>query len=109
MKELIERLERATGPDQELDLAIATACQIDCLQYVGEECSGVAFPDHYTSSLDAALSLVPEGLSWAIKSPGFQSLSKRHRVHLETGDDEWLADGWTAPVAVCLAALKARL
>lgn len=83
MKDLIERLEKATEPDQELDLAIAMACQIDCRQccghgvavwaqdgngIVGEECCGNpdVCPANYTASLDAALTLVPDGFRWKL-------------------------------------------
>lgn len=123
MKDLIERLEKATGPDHELGRAVLLACgwSKTCVGYYmgqqfywGSPDRKITFDDDFfhrydpTRSIDAALTLVPEGMSWAIKSPGFQSLSKKYRVHLETGDDEWSAEGWTAPAAVCIAAFKVR-
>lgn len=84
--ELAERCERATGPDREMDAAIATA--------LGFAPAGAELRDGslswkkpaqtergfnywkwyvhraatYTASLDAAMTLVPEGHNWAVES-----------------------------------------
>lgn len=61
--ELIERLEKATGPSRELDLAIAqhlppsTEYSLTTVQMRG----GRPPVPSFTSSIDAALTLVPEG------------------------------------------------
>lgn len=78
MKELIERLERATGPDQDVDIAIHKAVhpRHDEVPDSRDEAFGLrqAFDTgraeipcpSYTASLDAALTLVPEGWTWAV-------------------------------------------
>ena len=52
--ELIERLVQATGPDLDLDHAIAAAV-------LPADGHGVLL---YTGSIDAALTLVPDGWAW---------------------------------------------
>jgi len=78
LRALIERVEQATGADRELDGAIEKMLTPDLAarpwRYLGHgrwnddsEPNGanlVAAP-RYTSSLDAAASLVPEGWQWA--------------------------------------------
>lgn len=65
MHELIERLEKATGPDRELDAAIALAIGLPTLN---GRIGGVSYRDElcepappYTASIGAALTLVPDG------------------------------------------------
>lgn len=78
--DLIARLEEATEPSVELDEAISDAFGIDRRECCGSgvqhhpeeppECCGnpiLTKPLPYTSSLDAAASLVPEGWSYAIE------------------------------------------
>ena len=84
---LIERLEKATGPDRELDRAIAVA--VGRAPWDGErewrwECGAWFHPDHptriclhFTRSADAALTLVPGdarvrelGQWWDVNAPG---------------------------------------
>jgi hypothetical protein len=125
MKDLIERLEKATGPDQELDLAVAMACQIDCRKccgrgvavwahdgngIVGEECCGNpdVCPANYTASLDAALTLVPEG--WAAilyTGAGTAELYERPPAKVR-GIQFRASDRPSIAIALCIAALKAR-
>lgn len=82
LSSLIERLEKAEGPDRELDADIAAAVLGGEIQWLQTAMTGDAFPvrkypskDHirgfgrepvqrYTSSIDAALTLVPEGFKW---------------------------------------------
>ena len=89
--ELASRIDAATGPDRELDLAIALA--------VGDETW--AEPDraklYYTASLDAAMSLVPEGLIWLVQY--------RIRVYAEVG--RCFATAATPSLALTAAALRA--
>lgn len=69
---LAERVEAATGPDRELDVAIVYALHPDIGRYEGQ-CIGdppIFWHDPYrkqpcpkfTASLDAAMGLVPEGV-----------------------------------------------
>ena len=98
---LAERCEQAAKPDRELDFAIA---------------AGVDWPDsphshqharRYTASLDAAVTLVPEGHEWLRKNPESMTV---YRVP----DDlkEWAQHiygrGNTTSLALCAAALRAR-
>lgn len=153
--ELAERCEAATGPDRELDAAIW--CALNGLEYpeppyfqelphnrfhpeLGAFEQGTragimlqSYKDNaaiYTASLDAAMTLVPEGWRWIMRearpdkaNPGEQGFFAR----LETADFEsvtwgkgsdWLTDivagqdvfCWAATpaLALCAAALKAR-
>lgn len=131
MKDLIERLEKATGPDRELDVLIyfydPTATEPikveKTVEYYGSfsrtawKCGrGGEWDDcilHFTSSIDAAMTLVPNG--W--------------HLHVLNQID-WPGEGWnvnlwgppvpegqrqfkkayakTPAIALCIAALKAR-
>lgn len=105
MNELIEKLKAATGPDRALDWQIHLR---DGLLGVG------MYGDHppYTASLDAALTLVPdEPLSeltgkydWQVEcTNGGVTISAR------VGPEATLSFANTAALALCIAALKARL
>lgn len=70
---------------------------------------------HYTTSIDAAMTLVPDNCGFVLHSP----VGKRPSVALHFGDEDFPApktvDGWgdyssgaTPALAVCAAALKAR-
>ena len=119
IEELIAALERADAPSRELELRIAR----DVLDSkpLGH---AAGLPDEllvaqaefgpwprYTSSIDAALSLVPEGYVWRMQAPAPQPTGK------------WAAEIFTQPmwssfrdgthathpaIALCIAALKAR-
>lgn len=117
--ELIERLEKATGPDGSLDLDIRF--YLDGVRSVGgywaeniatgERVRVDYTSPNYTASIDAALTLVPEGHYW-------------HAAHGKTRDDEPLGgasiiesgtlatisegEAPTAAIALCIAALRAR-
>ena len=136
LHELERRLGEATGPSRELDAEIwllvtpgatrkATPVNHPKGAYVIDEtreASGrlIIIPS-YTSSLDAALTLVPEGYKWQVSnravSPhtgrawinngelqlagvGGMSRNPKYRGHETTAA--------TAPIALCIAALRAR-
>lgn len=107
MKDLIERLAKATGPDRELDAAIAYRCTKAASAVMG-------FPS-YTSSIDAALTLVPEGWHWEV-SDSPKEFPARAGVSPVAPVDEWVcsdtggqdASAATPAIALCIAALKAR-
>jgi hypothetical protein len=106
LNELAERCEKATGPDRELALSIL--CAVD--------------PEHWTmgcnpsardptASLDAAISLVPEGWTYqAYQGPSGQP----HKWTLRTIADgdayytEREGKAATPALALCAAALRAR-
>jgi hypothetical protein len=110
MTELAERCEQATGPCRNLDNAIRLATN-----------NGCAFDDdpRYTASIDAAMTLVPEG--WRIvgicesepDSPPeeLKGLPWAARLKLPSDDlrAKWgMAYARTAALALCAAALRAR-
>lgn len=122
--ELIAELEKAPRPSRELDVGIAVAVRAiheSAGPYCGASISGgevileyrgithrgiydLGQIPHYTSSVDSALTLVPEG--WWV-----------HRAEERTGHWEWtltdseehaLGDAATPALALCIAALRAR-
>lgn len=127
LRALAKRVEAATGPDRALDFAIMrVAGWEEYVRHRGGLLAGipcwrhpdgriVEAPFHYTASLDAAASLVPEGLSW----------QSGRRCHSDDGwfghsivwepsdprDDEamrFMASAATPALALCAAALRAR-
>lgn len=108
--ELIRALEAATGPIDELELALATWC------YENGAIGGVNYDPEmwlirnggHLSSIDAALSLVPPGAEYSITT-----LYGVAHVEMSLND----ADGnyqhgrredGNVPLALCIAALRAR-
>lgn len=97
MKDLIERLEKATGPDRELDDAIRVACGFP------------PKPWNYTASLDAALTLVPARAQWTLEQDAAWV-----RMLSDDDVDEFQGhlfgrEGNCTAIALCIAALKARM
>jgi hypothetical protein len=126
--ELIERLEKATWPDRVLDDLIAR----DVLGWVTEDKDEYwrffNLP-YYTASIEAALTLVPEGHRWEITDNGIDAQITRSvppsEYWEEVGpfacverktypDGDWSARthgaaiAATPAIALCIAALKAR-
>lgn len=146
LKDLIERLEKATGPDRELDCLIAThpltpqtrvakGASIDVLLEpraagIGDETTELYAAEYlpetnadwldlpeYTSSIDAALTLVPEGCTWLVKYEHEESerygqppFGASITVHGNGTDLEPLLASCapTPALAICIAALRAR-
>ncbi len=107
---LIDRLEQLEGPDREADAAIAVtlpgAKHADVLS-----CAGCRCAPRFTESIDAALTLVPEGLEWHVAGP-----NKRHgngqawagvfgEPFVGSENDSFAA---TPAIAICIAALRAQ-
>lgn len=109
--ELIARLEMASEPDRELD----------CLIYMSindtpDVCGGRLLEEDkapaYTASIDCALTLVPEGWRTAMVS----EMEHRAGWHWRLGEKDGGLRGRstngvgpTALLAICIAALKARV
>jgi hypothetical protein len=118
---LIERLEKASGPDREVDAAIMYA-EIER----GAGMTVARIPEltetasYYTSSIDAALTLVPEGwpidqLSWWPRVPQNYEDQRVCRVKIIALRPDGFADkecfhavAKSPAIALCIAALKAR-
>lgn len=123
--ELAERCEAATGPDRELDAMIAVATDwrwddweegestargqaekhgLDWL--VGRAKDGMAsmwrHMPRYTASLDAAVTLVPDGWEYTAKQEGPRHIWAMHKRRVE------VANAATPALALCGAALRAR-
>ena len=130
MKDLIAKLEVATDGSRELDAEVA--CALDpkrhspnkiepgCYSDGKGEIRGAVAPDFfyskaplYTTSLDAALTLVPEGCGWIVESDGGASV---HRLEKAAGGGFPIIGEFgiygepasTPALALSIAALKAR-
>lgn len=114
IQNLIAHLEAASEGSRELDAAIweiepceppdcnlrTKAIAIVRLKAGGDDAECPA----YTTSLDAALTLVPEGWLWDIASTGCVWGMPEHSL-----DDQIVISGISNPkIAVCILALKAR-
>lgn len=105
MDELIERLEKATGPDRELDATILLAVRPGAklrarVPYEFEFKGGYFNVPYYTGSIDAALGLVAENCSWMVSTeePG---------PYAAVGESTCAYMAATPALALCIAALKA--
>jgi len=122
---LIVQLEKASGPSFALDCAITEALLPD--EWFGSKveswfghgrgvygcntADGIRHLDclragKYTTSIDAALALVPDGLDFVIRS-----LRGHAEARVGGAKDEYLIKGGehiTPAMALCIAALKAR-
>jgi hypothetical protein len=122
---LIERLERATGPDPELGRDVLLACgwRRTCaghfygpLYYWSSPSNARCYPEDRlpcpTQSIDAALTLLPEGLYWAAGYGRCREAEPLGGVAIyrpgDTTNAIAEAEGSTVAIAVCIAALKAR-
>jgi len=124
--ELAKRCEQASGPERELDGAIW--CAVNGYDFLGWDGAGVMWRkrghdrSHYpadrvrifTASLDAALTLVPEGWPWSLDAT-------QRPPYRECGRADIFAPGGglkptdvmdvyaaTPALAICAAALRAR-
>lgn len=103
LQDLIKRIEAADGPDRELDAEIAVQ-----VKPWREMCNlGVEIPP-YTSSIDAAMTLVPDG--WIIKEYT-ASRFVPHTFVVSEGVGIGGVVGYSdhsMVLALCAAALRAR-
>lgn len=127
MKDLIEKLQCATGPDAELDVrlvavdcdwTILEACegefirfrQLDGREFMARCCDGRYGGIRYTESLDGALRLVPPGWEWSISGgPNTVPSASLTRGGEHQDDEQIDSDGATPIIALCIVALKARV
>ena len=100
MKDLIAKLEAATEGSGTFDRAIRDALGLSAL-LVPPDGGDEAHP--YTTSLDAAMKLVPEDRIWSVgkivRAPGYIAV---------LDNDGHSHKGSTPALALCIAALKAR-
>lgn len=108
---LAERCEKAEGPDRELDIAMLPLVGlrfVDEGHPIGQVCydrnnHGVPMP-RFTASLDAAMTLVPEGCKVVIEIASYQRAAWVYRE----GESVRSAFAQTAPLALCAAALRSK-
>ncbi len=115
MNDLIARLEKATKPDRDLDADI----------WRNMNGAPMLKPPHYTASIDAALTLVPEGVLWEIDfklniGDDFDWRRGETKTAYSAGagsrwDNKKTPANWqysrhqtSAAIALCIAALRAR-
>lgn len=103
--ELAERVEALTVPDREVDALMQRALGDGSRYHWFADMNGAWVTDanapRYTASLDAAMTLVPEGAYWAVK----------HYPNAKCAADVFgTRQGYAATpaVALCAAALRAR-
>ena len=113
MNDLIKRLEVATEGSQPLDIAIALKLGWTTrsggqgyLYYPPKSNRNTVVPS-YTTSLDAALTLVPEEAVWAV-SCGDDFSGFRATVMPKIASADPTAYAATPALALCIASLKAR-
>lgn len=110
---LIKRLEQTTEPHIELDNQICRALEIKWSADEDGNFGGYGIMPRrcgFTESFDAALSLVPEGWSWAAGSID-HGLTRRRRPWGQmwnTISTEYTGEGETVAIALCISALRAR-
>jgi hypothetical protein len=110
-EELKQRLEAAEGPSRELDLAICIA--LNTGRSTDPRNPGAK---HYTASVDAAMSLIPPETWFELKGPRASinipsPVPNFWSAWLDSYDHMNGTMGWgaTAPLAICVAALKRRM
>ena len=110
--DLIEALERADEPSRELDAHIADLVdgrQGSVIGYDGAPDSVVISP-YYTASIDAALTLVPDGWHWEINNHCAEIAPENWPCYenANENDGQYVHHSKTA-IAICMACLKAAL
>jgi len=119
-EELIAQLESASSPSRKLDGMIFKAVfgkpqdrwelfedDVWMRQYPEDRCAYDP-PPHYTTSIDAAITLIPKGWDYCIRcdeAPGFANV---HKLTAQNDGPRNVAYASSPALAVCAAALKAR-
>jgi hypothetical protein len=112
MLALAERCEKATGADRDLDLRVKLAVlgrPFDEQEHIHTNWPPEATPA-YTASLDAAMTLVPEGWRVTTENASFQKAAWLHPENGQNGG--CICSSYdrakTVALALCAAALRAR-
>jgi len=109
---LIALLKRADGPSRDLDYRLAHAVghpsrvPLELLPHLMEGSKAAKAVPLFTASLDAAVTLVPEGWEWSVRLSPHGHFEAYHARKWESGSDR--SEAPTAALALCLAALRAR-
>lgn len=112
---LIARLEAAQAGNRELDAEIAKAIGLDVDEdgwvvtvSVVQDFPAVTFVEPYTTSLDAAISLIPEGCLWKVGHAGDRHPGIFEALIMPRNGPDPHARAATPALALCAAAMKAR-
>lgn len=125
---LIPRLAQLTEPSRDLDREITLALHpwlaelpaSDVGGWLHPEYEKIAPPQHYTSSIDAAVTLIPDGWRWQVSNraphphTGRAYLSNGELINIGGGltpNPKYRGAEVTAAtpaIAICIAALQAR-
>lgn len=120
LRDLIERVERASQGSRELDAMIARAVGrvpmhagfVAADDVAWDKGLGYSVP-RYTSSIDAAMSLVPKGMHWCVDSDGDRYMASASVGPQPIGGELYsphaIADAETPALALCCASLRARM
>lgn len=108
--ELRDRLAKATGPDRALDATIenflASGSAAD-LAHILQDIETTTKPPPYTASLDAAVTLVPEGWGVVLRDiPGLMPTTSIFPHFTVNGND---GSARSLPLALCLARIEYEL
>ena len=128
--ELAEHCEKAEGPDRALNALIHEATGREFVMEYWSEADtepqrNLSYVPTYTASIDAALTLVPEGWDWLVRNDvneptAFANVSRpdannvlgrwdeERQCFTGSGEGHNYADAATPALALCAAALKAR-
>jgi hypothetical protein len=120
-QDIIERLERASGPDRELDIAILKATDangylieddgtilVECDMGEGPGWFNIGYEvPTFTASIDSALTLVPANHDWSLHADNGEAIAGC-MPSSEDGCDIADCPGATPAIALCIAALKAH-
>lgn len=115
MTNLSERVMSLSGPDREVDWQIAeslgwTRRQVGQVMayYAPNDAIMKAGPPKWTASIDAAMTLVPEGWMWSIASGGPEEGLWAFLTTIEEPCKDVACHAATPALALCAAALLAR-
>lgn len=128
MNELIERLEKTTGPDRRLDFdlwatltrplgfpALHEPEELRTRWFSYWQHFPAAFP-RYTALIDDALTLVPDGWRWRVEDYNINPKPRAELAEVGQVGDYGIgikcraqAAGASPALALCIAALKARV
>lgn len=101
-EQLIATLEKATGPSLWLDVEIKRVCNVPHNpRYMALQ---------YTSSIDAALTLVPPHHLWEVRQ-GFEAKATVWMLERDYDEGHSVPVGYSVDypaIALCIASLKAR-
>lgn len=111
---LAERCEQVTGPDRELDREIKLALEIGKPWTRSTPEAARVWALHYTASLDAAMTLVPEGFHIDLRvraddTPPIAGLKQMGHLSIRQSDlVSETSEAATAALALCAAALRSH-